>query len=100
MKNDDKRISEGLNGWFEMMNAKGDKGEIAQIVEKYKARAADSNDAARTRQEVEFQQKSTILIKNLFFFHDLLGKNPYYYTCSKDKLQNPIPTRQPPLFVV
>jgi hypothetical protein len=46
MKNDDKRISEGLNGWFEMMNAKGDKGEIAQIVEKYKARAADSNDAA------------------------------------------------------
>lgn len=46
MKNDGKRTSEGLNEWFEMINAKGDKGEIAQIVEKYKARAADSNDAA------------------------------------------------------
>jgi hypothetical protein len=46
MKNDGKRTSEGLNEWFEMINAKGDKGEIAQIVEKYKAQAGDSNDAA------------------------------------------------------
>lgn len=53
MKNDGKRTSEGLNEWFEMINAKGDKGEIAQIVEKYKAQAGDSNDAAlKTRRGI------------------------------------------------
>ncbi|MEK5338980.1 hypothetical protein NSQ19_04335 [Weizmannia sp. FSL W8-1119] len=51
MKNDGKRTSEGLNEWFEMINAKGDKGEIAQIVEKYKAQAGDSNDAASQDKE-------------------------------------------------
>ncbi|WP_182480571.1 hypothetical protein [Peribacillus asahii] len=34
MKDNDEQISEGLNQLFEIINAKGDTGELAQIVER------------------------------------------------------------------
>jgi hypothetical protein len=34
MKHDEKNLSEGLNQIFEIINAKGDKGELKEIVEK------------------------------------------------------------------
>jgi hypothetical protein len=33
MKKDDDKISEGLNQIFEIINAKGDEGELKEIVE-------------------------------------------------------------------
>jgi hypothetical protein len=33
MKNEDERISKGLNQIFEVINAKGDEGELKKIVE-------------------------------------------------------------------
>ncbi|MBT2726215.1 hypothetical protein J7E63_04570 [Bacillus sp. ISL-75] len=35
MKQDDEKISEGLNELFEIINAKGDTGELKEIVERY-----------------------------------------------------------------
>ncbi|MCM3763545.1 hypothetical protein [Neobacillus niacini] len=34
LKNEDEKISEGLNQIFEIINAKGDAGELKEIVEK------------------------------------------------------------------
>lgn len=34
MKNEDQQTSEGLNQMFEIINAKGDTGELQQIVQK------------------------------------------------------------------
>jgi hypothetical protein len=35
MKQDDEKVSEGLNELFEIINAKGDTGELKEIVERY-----------------------------------------------------------------
>jgi hypothetical protein len=35
MKQDDEKISDGLNELFEIINAKGDTGEINEILDKY-----------------------------------------------------------------
>jgi hypothetical protein len=35
MKKDDEKISDGLNEIFEIINAKGDAGELKEIVESY-----------------------------------------------------------------
>jgi hypothetical protein len=37
MKQDDEKISGGLNALFEIINAKGDTGELKEIVERYES---------------------------------------------------------------
>ncbi|MEH7502238.1 hypothetical protein V7152_09455 [Neobacillus drentensis] len=41
MKQDDEKISEGLNELFEIINAKGDTGELKEIVERYESDNSD-----------------------------------------------------------
>jgi len=35
MKQDDEKVSDGLNEIFEIINAKGDTGELKEIVQRY-----------------------------------------------------------------
>ncbi|TCN27235.1 hypothetical protein [Mesobacillus foraminis] len=48
MKNEDKNTSEGLNQIFEMINAKGDEGELRNIVQQP---GAQRNDEAKEKTE-------------------------------------------------
>ncbi|MGF6953835.1 hypothetical protein QF028_006340 [Neobacillus sp. B4I6] len=43
MKQDDEKISEGLNELFEIINAKGDKGELKEIVDRYDSANPEEN---------------------------------------------------------
>jgi hypothetical protein len=44
MKEDEKEISEGLNQIFEIINAKGDVGELKEIVKDTEKKSADTLD--------------------------------------------------------
>lgn len=44
MKNDDEKTSEGLNQIFEIINAKGDTGELKQIIDKYAHAPSEESD--------------------------------------------------------
>ncbi|MBT2734502.1 hypothetical protein ACSU6B_27125 [Neobacillus sp. C211] len=43
MKQDDEKISEGLNELFEIINAKGDTGELKEIVDRYDSANPEEN---------------------------------------------------------
>lgn len=43
MKTDDDKISEGLNQIFEIINAKGDEGELKEIVENTELTTTDDD---------------------------------------------------------
>ncbi|QIZ10667.1 hypothetical protein HFZ78_31355 [Priestia megaterium] len=43
MKQDDEKISEGLNELFEIINAKGDTGELKEIVDRYDSANPDES---------------------------------------------------------
>jgi hypothetical protein len=43
MKNKEEETSEGLNEIFEIINAKGDTGELKEIVEKYESANPDES---------------------------------------------------------
>lgn len=45
MKQDDEKISEGLNELFEIINAKGDTGELKEIVERYENPDSDEGSS-------------------------------------------------------
>jgi hypothetical protein len=45
MKQDDEKISEGLNELFEIINAKGDTGELKEIVDRYENANPDENSS-------------------------------------------------------
>ncbi|WML59004.1 hypothetical protein [Neobacillus sp. PS2-9] len=44
MKNKGDKTSEGLNQIFEIINAKGDEGELREIVEKAESASTDKNE--------------------------------------------------------
>jgi hypothetical protein len=44
LKQDDETVSEGLNQIFEIINAKGDEGELKEIVDKSKASSPQERD--------------------------------------------------------
>jgi hypothetical protein len=47
MKRDDEQTSEGLNEVFEIINAKGDSGELKEIVDRYN-QAATSDESSKS----------------------------------------------------
>lgn len=44
MKDEEKEISDGLNEIFEIINAKGDVGELKKIVESYEEKSDKNTD--------------------------------------------------------
>lgn len=44
MKSEDEKISEGLNQIFEIINAKGDVGEIKEIIDKQYDKASENRN--------------------------------------------------------
>ncbi|MEH7484594.1 hypothetical protein V7157_26690 [Neobacillus drentensis] len=45
MKNEEEKTSEGLNQIFEIINAKGDTGELKEIVDRYDSANPDENSS-------------------------------------------------------
>jgi hypothetical protein len=43
LKNEEEKTSEGLNQIFEIINAKGDTGELKEIVDRYDSANPDEN---------------------------------------------------------
>ncbi|MEH6905700.1 hypothetical protein [Neobacillus drentensis] len=53
MKQDDEKISEGLNELFEIINAKGDTGELKEILGSYDRAKLEDNQKANYKRPRE-----------------------------------------------
>ncbi|WP_169801473.1 hypothetical protein [Neobacillus drentensis] len=53
MKQDDEEISDGLNELFEIINAKGDTGELKEILDSYDSAKLEDNQKANYKRPRE-----------------------------------------------